>query len=120
VNLPVTPKLLQQHPWVKASELDAKLVAGSSVPEMGLILSQIRDAIKTSGVPTRYTLSLNNAGASLTLEKDGNFVLRVYSPTNHLGVHELEKAHAEPAETVRFEGRSYTHTVNGTELRGTF
>ena len=79
VDLPVTEKLTAQHPWVNAPELDAKLVAESAVPEMGDLLDSLRRYIKTHGVPTRFTVSMNDAGATLTLEKDGNFHLRVYS-----------------------------------------
>ena len=120
INLPVTPSVVKQHPWVTSPEIDAKLVSESSIPEMALILSQVRSYTKAKGVPTLWTISLSGVRASLRLGKDGAFRLRIYSTTSHLSTDELEKAHTKPTEIVKFEGHSYSHTVNDVELRGTF
>jgi hypothetical protein len=128
---PLTPELAKLHPWVNSIALVEVIRGESLVPETADLLKLFQEDAAKKGLGRVRRIQSTQpgprfVGAWFTYRGSGLYRMDVYQEMpvdgklQYNGLGELQKARVAPTEVIEISGHNYTHTVNGTEIKGTF
>jgi len=128
---PLTPELAKLDPWVNSIALVEAIRGESLVPETADLLKLFQEDAAKKGLGRVRRIQSTQpgprfVGAWFTYRGSGLYRMDVYQEMpvdgklQYNGLGELQKARVAPTEVIEISGHNYTHTVNGTEIKGTF